>query len=310
MPEASSKDDKESKGLSSPGVETDIVGDDDDGFVEVTEDGSPVQDADATSGTDDDESDDDDGDDGTETDKARLANKRKREAQREASKLRRQLAATEARQGALEREMEELRAERLERARGTVQERVTAAEQAYETALEDGDAKGIVAAQRALREAETEAGEWERKSSRPAPRASAPATSNPLVEQFVAKHGEWFDMNGGDTDSVIVRQLSAEIANEGIDPSTKRHFDELDRRMARYLPHRAGASKPKPRATAAAPGGGGGNGSSSRGGSIEIPKATIAGFEQALGYDWNDPTDRAKIIKRVQETRRSRGDQA
>lgn len=315
MPRSISDEETKDK-TGSPSAEVDIVEDDDDGSVEVTEDGSPAQDATATSDADDDDQseDDGDGDDGTETDdKATLERKRKKAAQREASKFKRQLAAAEARQEALEREMAELRAERLERAKGSVAQRVTAAEQALKSAYEDGDADSIVTAQRALREAETEAEEWKRKESRPAPRASAPA--NPLVEQFVAKHDAWFDPAGKDVDSSIVIKLSETIASEGIRPDTPQHFAELDRRMKRYLPHRVGASKPKPKATAAAPSGGGSNGASAAPGSISIPKATIKGFKE-VGLDWDDPdiearkAARAKIIQRVQETRRSRGETA
>jgi hypothetical protein len=318
---ASIKDEEAKEKTGSPSAEVDVVEDDDEGSVEVTEDGSPVQARAVTSDTDDDESDDGDDDAGTEADdKATLERKRKKAAQREASKLRRQLAAQEARQEALEREMAELRAERIKHTQAAVQEAVSAAEQAYEAALEDGDAKGIVEAQRALRKAEAEAQEWERRapqgSERSQPRASAPA-ANPLVDDFLDRHGEWFDPSGKDVESAIVVKLSAEIANEGLAPTTKKHFDELEKRMARYLPDRVGggASKPKPRATAAAPSSSGrGNGAAS--GNISIPKATIAGFRDALGVDWDDPDPearkaaRAKITKSVLEARRNRGDAA
>lgn len=313
---ASPKDDEAQGKTGSPEPEVEVVGEDDEGFVEVTEDGSPIQDREVTSSAEEGDEPDDDADDAasTDADRAKLEKKRKNAAQRESAKLKRQLAAMEKELAEIRQHQSSIREAEVERLRGTIESRVSAAEQALETAYEDGDAKGIVAAQRVLREAQSEADRWEGEAkARPAARSASEPASNPLVEQFVDKHGEWFNPRGGDVDSDIVRRLSAEIAREGTPANTKAHFDELEERMAEYLPSRV-KPKAKPRqpakASAAAPSVGRAN-NGARPGTIAIPKATIAGFKE-LGIDWDDPDPearkaaQAKIRARVIEARRNR----
>jgi hypothetical protein len=318
MPKASLEDD-DLPGLSSPGADSDIVGDDDDGVVEVNEDGTPVQDREVTSGADDGDEPDDDADDdaGTDDDRARLETKRKREAQRENAKLKRRLAEMEDKLSSLEQGYGSIREAETARLRDTVAEYVSAAEQALEAALEDGDAKGIVAAQRELHRVQAEAERWEDEADQaPPPAARASAAPNPLVDRFIDKHSTWFDPKGRDVDSSIVVRLSAEIAKEGIAPDSRQHFAELEQRMARYLPHRVGGSRSKPRPSAAAPSSAGaGDARPGTGKGIPIFKSTIAGFKE-LGIDWDDPDPvarkaaRTKITQRVVEAKRNRGDTA
>jgi hypothetical protein len=299
--------------------EVEIVDDDDNGVVEV-EDGTPVQGRAATSDTDDGEQPDDDDDSGsdTEQDRAKLEQKRKKAAQRENAKLKRELEAHRKELDALRQSVGSIREAEVARARDGVRESLSAAEQALEAAYEDGDAKGIVAAQRALAKAEAEAAQWERAPKEP-PRsqpASAPS-SNPLAEAFIDKHSEWFDPQGGDADSEIVRTLSDAIAREGVSPSSKAHFDELEKRMQRYLPHRVEKPRAKPRGSAAAPSTRSSSSGDSMSGKIPIPRQTIVAFRDNLGVDWDDPDPenraeaRKRITARVKESRTNRaGDTA
>lgn len=51
----------------------------------------------------------------------------------------------------------------------------------------------------------------------------------------------WFDPHLRDQDSRVVRALDISIGQEGVyDPGSPEYFEELDRRIAKYLPHRAG----------------------------------------------------------------------
>lgn len=49
----------------------------------------------------------------------------------------------------------------------------------------------------------------------------------------------WFDPSGDDEDSLICKTLDNKIAAEGFDPGTPEYWAELDRRIARRLPHRS-----------------------------------------------------------------------
>lgn len=51
------------------------------------------------------------------------------------------------------------------------------------------------------------------------------------------KH-DWFDFNGGDEDSAIVRALDESLAAEGFDPKTEEYWDELTSRVKRRLPEK------------------------------------------------------------------------
>lgn len=49
---------------------------------------------------------------------------------------------------------------------------------------------------------------------------------------------EWFDFNGEDEDSRIVRALDESLSAEGYDPTSKEYWDELSARVKRRLPER------------------------------------------------------------------------
>jgi hypothetical protein len=55
------------------------------------------------------------------------------------------------------------------------------------------------------------------------------------------KH-DWFDFDGTDEDSVIVRALDESLAAEGYDPTTEEYWDELTSRVKRRLPEKFKAS--------------------------------------------------------------------
>lgn len=48
----------------------------------------------------------------------------------------------------------------------------------------------------------------------------------------------WFELDGSDEDSVIVRAIDESLAAEGYDPSTQEYWDELSSRVKRRLPER------------------------------------------------------------------------
>lgn len=64
-----------------------------------------------------------------------------------------------------------------------------------------------------------------------------PASVIKNVNTFGARHA-WFNPKGADEDSAIVRALDAAVLAEGFDPATKDYWIELEERMTRRLPER------------------------------------------------------------------------
>jgi hypothetical protein len=54
---------------------------------------------------------------------------------------------------------------------------------------------------------------------------------------------KWYDPQLRDQDSKIVRALDIAVEEDGFDPGTSDYFEELDRRIAKYLPHRSKKAK-------------------------------------------------------------------
>lgn len=68
----------------------------------------------------------------------------------------------------------------------------------------------------------------------------------PAPDQEVLKFGtkwldnnKWYNPNGVDLDSRIVRQIDDAIMAEGFDPRSADYWEELSERVSQYLPHRA-----------------------------------------------------------------------
>lgn len=88
-----------------------------------------------------------------------------------------------------------------------------------------------------------------------APQTFAPRISPVAVrymQDFAAEH-EWYDPNGGDTDSRILSALDAQVASEGHDSATPDYWDRLTELGEEYLPHRFGGAQPAPAQRQAAP---------------------------------------------------------
>ena len=59
---------------------------------------------------------------------------------------------------------------------------------------------------------------------------------NMKARQWAAEN-PWFNPSSNDPDSAIAKTVDASLVSEGFDPSTDRYWDELDRRVSKYLPH-------------------------------------------------------------------------
>jgi hypothetical protein len=144
-------------------------------------------------------------------------------------------------------------------------------------------------------------------------RQSAPAPLDPSLTRhandFMAKH-TWYRPDGNDNDSAITRTIDNNLAAEGFDPKTSEYWQELEARVKKYLPHRAG------RATVSSTGGNGqgeqakpksvvagsgreGQSSVSPKGTFKLSPARVSAMKEA-GV-WDDPKKRDEAIRRYRD---------
>lgn len=73
------------------------------------------------------------------------------------------------------------------------------------------------------------------------PKHSVPKAPDPLLKQQASRwmdRNRWYDPNGADMDSQVATKIDEKLVAEGWDPTTPDYWDELDRRLTKYLPHR------------------------------------------------------------------------
>lgn len=75
--------------------------------------------------------------------------------------------------------------------------------------------------------------------------SSKAANEAPTVSQVVIKLGrawhskhKWYDASLRDPDSQIVKTIDDQVGADGYDPETREYWEELSKRMQKYLPHR------------------------------------------------------------------------
>jgi hypothetical protein len=187
---------------------------------------------------------------------------------------------------------------------------VQAAEQALAKAIEIGDGSRVPELLRQRDQALARAAEINRtKQNFDQPRQQAPA-SNGVVEMKArqwAADNSWFNPNGKDSDSEVVKAIDAALAREGIDPSSDAYWDELDNRLSKYLPHRfaeeedSGYSQPKG-GRRGPPVGGGREMSAPGSKKVYVSAERVQAMKDA-GY-WDDPVLRQRMLKRYAEVDR------
>jgi len=131
-----------------------------------------------------------------------------------------------------------------------------------------------------------------------------------LVENVRNWHGRnnWFDFRRQDEDSAIAGAIDDMLVRDGWDPKTPEYYDELDKRVARRLPHRAAGGSDddgddeegKEEKTSKDLGGPrfrvGGRERSLKSNEVHISKARREAMEET-GV-WEDPILRKKYLKR------------
>lgn len=192
---------------------------------------------------------------------------------------------------------------------------IQSAEDVYAKAIDAQEGKDAAEAQRIrdnLRDQRTYLQQY--KEEGPAA-IQQPEVDPRLVENVRDWHGrnQWFDFARRDEDSAVAGAIDDMMVRDGYDPTTPEYYDELDRRIARRLPHLAEGSR--------------GNGaedegddSPSQGGSRKPsgPRFRVGGKERSLKSNevhisrerreameeagvWEDPVLRKKYLKRYAE---------
>lgn len=130
---------------------------------------------------------------------------------------------------------------------------------------------------------------------------SAPQPLDPRLathaKDWMTAH-PWYNPRGSDQDSEIVLGIDKRMAKEGWDPTTRAYWDELSARVKKYLPHRANRDKITARPKSVV-----------TGGEREVSAGNVKTYTlsaervQALkdAGMWDDPKQRAEMIKRYRE---------
>lgn len=190
----------------------------------------------------------------------------------------------------------------------TAQLRAQHAERVLAEAVQAGDGTRTAQALRARDEALHEARELSAVKTR-FQRADAPAERvDPRLKTHAQEWMEdnpWYDPDAKDEDSAIVNTIDNRLAAEGWDPTTAEYWDELQRRVEKRLPSRAGApQKPGPATRRGPPiGGGREHASSSTKREVYVsPEAKQAMVEAGV---WDDPVKRKRVLARMADAERN-----
>ncbi len=138
-------------------------------------------------------------------------------------------------------------------------------------------------------------------------RSQQPAPLDPRVQQYAQEwkaRNPWYDPSQRDEDSRMAAVIDHNLANEGLNPSTQGYWKEFDRRLARYLPHRANrtAGTVQQRENTAprrggpvASGGRASLGAANNANSYRLSPERVKAIQDA--GQWNDPDKRKKAIE-------------
>jgi hypothetical protein len=138
-------------------------------------------------------------------------------------------------------------------------------------------------------------------SAAPAPRNETAV--NMKARQWAAEN-PWFNPDSNDPDSAVAKAVDASLVSEGLDPATDRYWDELDRRVAKYLPQHfaddgeSGYTQPQ-RTGRRGPPVGGSREMTPGSRKVYISSDRVQALKEA-GL-WDDPVARQRMLKRYAE---------
>lgn len=129
---------------------------------------------------------------------------------------------------------------------------------------------------------------------------------DPMVARYAGdwmSENPWYDPNGRDSDSKIALTIDQTMAEEGWNPKTQEYWEELDNRLAKYLPHRyigeveksVSPSTRRPRNIVTSSGRESASSSGGKNTFTLTPDQVRAMKDAGM---WDDPDKRAKMIRR------------
>lgn len=256
----------------------------------------------------------------------RLDRKRRKENQRYArDRTREELQNLHQQNQLLQQRLMQLENQSLQAQKGSLDQNyqqalggVQYAEQQLAKAIEVGDGARVPELLRHRDQALARAAEINRtRQQMNAPAPVAPA-QDPQTQALVARRAsdwaadnDWFNPNGNDPDSMIAKAVDASLVAEGLDPTTKRYWSELDRRLAERLPHRfaeegdMGYTGEENRPARRGPPVGGSRDMAPGKKKVFLSEARVNAIKEAGA--WDDPQRRNEMIRRFQEWDRQNG---
>lgn len=270
--------------------------------------------------------DDGDTDQPDDTDAIRAARRNRRKAKREYMKqtsiekdarlqnLQRQNQELLERLSAVERRQSGADLARLDKAIEDKELRLQYAKMKLSEATTAGDGEAMAKAQEMWYETRREIEAMRSVKERAAQNVQAQPTDNGEVQRHASRwmdKNDWYDPNGDDEDSQIAKVIDQRMVKEGWNPNSKDYWEELDRRVARKLPHRYTddtddqPTRSRPRSVVTSSGRENINSSGSRNTFTLSPEQVRAMKDAGM---WDDQAKRSKMIKRyAMEARQNNG---
>ena len=137
-------------------------------------------------------------------------------------------------------------------------------------------------------------------------RNAVPRAPDPLLKRHASDwmaRNDWYDPNGGDTDSQVATKVDEGLVADGWDPKSADYWVELDNRLTKYLPHRYNAgndnqsSNRRPRTVVTSSGRE--SSTAQRGNEFRLSPERVKAIKDA--GRWENVTDRNKMIRKYAE---------
>lgn len=203
---------------------------------------------------------------------------------------------------------------RLNKAIEDQETRIMFAKQKIKEATETGNGDLLTSAQEMWFEArrDFEALDNLKKQSLAAPQQRTIQAPDVAIQRYASDwmmDNPWYDPNGRDPDSKVALTIDQGMADEGWDPKSPDYWEELDNRLAKYLPHRysgevesVNPSTRRPRNFVTSSGRENAGSSGGRGNTFTLTPEQVRAMKDA-GM-WDDPDKRAKMIRRYAQDAR------
>ena len=205
---------------------------------------------------------------------------------------------------------------RINKALEDQETRILYAKEKIKEATETGNGDLLTQAQELWYEAKKqyESLEHLKRQSVQQPQHQTIQAPDPMVQRYATdwmSENPWYDPNGRDPDSKIALTIDNAMAEEGWNPKTQEYWEELDNRLAKYLPHRyisevdksVNPSTKRPRNIVTSSGRESASSSGGKNTFTLTPDQVRAMKDAGM---WDDPDKRAKMIRRYANEARNR----